>query len=690
MDLQAVRDIRKLVIDLCRQHNGGHGGSAIGMAPMAVALWKHVMRYNPMNPDWFDRDRFVLSNGHAAVLLYAMLHISGHPHMSMDELRLYASAKPVDRATGKWKEALCLGHPEIHVSGVEVTTGPLGQGISNAVGLAIASRNLAATFNRPGHEVIGSHIYCVTGDGCLQEGVACEALAVAGNLGLDNLTLIYDNNRVTCDGPLDWTALEDTNAKIKALGWHVLDVPDGDGDLAVSNIVSALAEAKTLKERPTFINVRTTIGYGTLHAGTAKAHHSSFTAEDAAKFAPSGESATHTISSDTKKYFASLVDKGSALEEKWNGVLKTYSASYPELATILDQRMQGTVDVRAAGLLESMEVPDSPMATRQFNGVLFNRLITSVPSMIAGGADMWNSTNMSDAAQQELIFDRSRPSGRLVRYGIREHAMAAISNGIAAYRRGCFLPVTATFFMFYLYAAPGVRMGALSDLRVIHIATHDSIGEGQNGPTHQPVELDSLYRAMPNLQYIRPADPEEVIGAWAAALEVETTPSIISLAREPLLYGLSGTNRQKVKRGGYVLSEAQMDVKALVTLVSCGSDLQFAAEAARRLNDEGIPTRLVSMPCIELFEKQPQDYQGEVLSASKHIVSVESYVSTVWARFCDASVAMDSFGYSGSSTENYARFGMDSDGVVRKVKALIEHDNPGGKIGVSRRWRLLK
>jgi len=637
---------------------------------------------------WFDRDRFVLSNGHAAALLYVMLHISGYPHMSMDELKMYASTKPVDRATGNWKSTICLGHPEIHVPGVEVTTGPLGQGIANAVGLAIASRNLAATFNKPGHEVIGSHIYCVTGDGCLQEGVACEATAVAGNLGLDNLTLIYDNNQITCDGPLEWTMSEDTNAKMKALGWHVIDVLDGDGELAVSRIAAALVEAKSLKGKPTFVNVRTTIGYGTSKAGSAMSHHGTYTEEDAAQYCPAGEFTTHTISSATKNYFAELVTKGSDLETKWNDLITQYSMIHPGLAAALDQRMRGAADLHPGNLLGSINVPDSLMATRQFNGIVFNHLMSGIPAMIAGGADLWNATNMSDAAHG--IFDRCRPSGRVIRYGIREHAMAAISNGIAAYQQGCFLPVTATFFMFYLYAGPAVRMGALSDLRVVHIATHDSIGEGQNGPTHQPVELDSLYRAMPNLLYIRPADPEEVIGAWATALEAERTPTIISLARDPPLHGLSGTDRWKVRMGGYVLSEPKAGQKALVTLISCGSDLQFAAEAALRLNEEGVLTRVVSMPCIERFEKQPLEYQEEVLSSSRHVISVEAYVSTIWARFCNASVAMDSFGYSGSSTENFARFGMDSDGVVRKVKAFIKGDTSHTKAGAFRMWRLLK
>nr|XP_036577936.1 dihydroxyacetone synthase [Colletotrichum truncatum]KAF6785066.1 dihydroxyacetone synthase [Colletotrichum truncatum] len=653
-DLQATKDIRKLLIDICRQNGGGHGGSAIGMAPMAVALWKYAMRYNPRNTEWFDRDRFVLSNGHAAMLLYTMLHISGHEHMSIDELKLYGSPKSVDRHTGKWESTICHGHPEIQVPGVEVTTGPLGQGVANAVGLAIASKNLRATFNKPDLKLLDSHIYCITGDGCLQEGVANEAIAIAGHLALDNMTLLYDNNQVTCDGPLDWIVSEDTNAKMKSMGWNVIDVLDGDS--SVSSIVKALAQARSHRGQPTFINIRTTIGFGTSTAGTFKSHHGTYSEEDAALYGTAGLSSTHTLSDKTKEYFGEVIDRGNFLEKSWNKKLQEYASAYPEKASALKDRMNGVSEFQ--NVLDTIEVPDIVQSTRTFNGEVFNKLMDSVPSMIAGGADLWNSNQLGD--QSNRIFDRTNAEGRVIRYGIREHAMASISNGIAAYAPGCFIPITATFFMFYLYAAAGVRMGALSGLPVIHIATHDSIGEGQNGPTHQPVELDSLFRTMPNFQYMRPADAEEVLGAWSVALAAKSHPSMISLARDPALTKVSGTNRQMVCKGGYVVSEVN---GAQVTLISCGSELQFAIEAAKRLNGKGLSTRVVSMPAIGLFEQQPSDYQDSVLSSSPHIISVEAYVSGIWSRFCTASVAMDSFGYSGAGRENFARFGIDADGI---------------------------
>ena len=628
---------------------------------------------------WFDRDRFVLSNGHAAMLQYAMLHLAGYPQMTMDELKLYGSAKAVDKATGTWKATLCHAHPEIEVPGVEVTTGPLGQGVANAVGLAIASKNLGATFNQPDAEIVSSRVYCVTGDGCIQEGLANEAIAIAGHLGLDNLTLLYDNNQVTCDGPLDWIVSEDTNAKMTAMGWHVIDVEDGD--TSVASIAKALAEAKKIRAKPTFINIRTTIGHGTSTAGTFKSHHGNYSEEDAAKQATPGVTATHTISERTREYWAEAAKRGKETEAQWNRTMESYEIKYPDMAKALQQRLHGKVD--ADELLASMAVPEKVVPTRQFNGTVFNKLMEHIPAMLAGGADLWNSNQMGD--QSPRIFDRAHPEGRVIRYGIREHATASISNGIAAYAPGAFLPVTATFFMFYLYAAAGVRMGALSNLRVIHVATHDSIGEGQNGPTHQPVEVDSLFRAMPNLQYIRPSDSEEVIGAWMAALGNEGGPSIISLARDPAEIVVPNTDRCKVRLGGYVISEKD---GADVTLISCGSELQFAVAAAAELNSEGINTRVVSMPCISLFEAQSADYQDAVLSSSRHVVSVEAYVSSMWARFCTASVAMDSFGYSGAGRENFARFGIDTSGVVRKVRALVREE----KVAHSRpcRWKLLK
>ncbi|OJZ79602.1 hypothetical protein ASPFODRAFT_148849 [Aspergillus luchuensis CBS 106.47] len=613
-DEHAVLTLRNLIFDICNQNGGGHGGSAIGMAAIGVALWKYTMRYNPSNPDWFDRDRFVLSNGYDA--------------WTMDELKGYGSAKENGFTT------LAHGHPEIECPGVEVTTGPLGQGIANSVGLAIASKNLAARFNRPGYGVVNSRIYCMTGDGCLMEGVALEgtsqnllAIALAGHLQLDNLVLIYDNNGVTCDGPLSWINSEDINAKMRASGWHVLDVLDGSYD--VQAIVSSLKYAQALKGKPTFINIRTIIGVGTTTAGTAKAHHGSFDAESVAKSKSAvGQkpSETHNPTPRGLSFSRERKQHGEALERNWQELVMKYTLEYPELASEFALRLRGAKpDLRS--ILQDMDSRQfDKMPTRDYRG-------------------------------------------RYIRYGIREHAMAAISNGLAAYNPGTFLPVTATFLMFYIYTAPGVRMGALSHLPAIHIATHDSFAEGQNGPTHQPVELDSLYRAMPNLTYIRPCDAKEVIGAWMWAVESATSPTMISIARDPV-DPTPKTSRFNVSKGAYILEDYP---DAQLTIVSCGTSLHHAIGAAKELYEQShIRCRIVSAPSFDLFDQQPQAYRESVfLLDGKPIVSVEEYVATTWARYVTASVGMNSFGYSASSASNYERFGLNSRGIASRVRNYL-------------------
>jgi dihydroxyacetone synthase len=505
-------------------------------------------------------------------------------------------------------------------------------------------------------------------------------MAIAGHLKLDNLCLLYDNNQITCDGPLDWIVSEDTNAKMRAMGWEVMDI--FDGDTSVESIVAALKLAKSYKDKPTFINIRTTIGFGMSTAGTFKAHHGLPSEDDVARYAEFSGATAHTVSKRTKAIFQSKVTAGKALEQEWNAKVELYKKLFPEEGKLLNNRLKGIIEYE--DLLTTMQAPEKPLATREFNGTVFKKLFSNIPNVFAGGADLWNSNQLGNYSNS--IFDASNRAGQVVRYGIREHAMASVANGLAAYSPGAILPVTATFFMFYLYAAPGVRMGALSNLKVIHVATHDTVGEGQNGPTHQPVELDSLYRAMPNMLYIRPSDGEEVIGAWLAALgkPADGHSVIMSLARDPAITIVPNTDRQKVLKGGYVIVEKE---NALVTLISCGSELQFAVEAASQLSSDGTLTRVVSMPCIRLFEAQSEEYQDSVLSTSLHVISVEAYVSMIWARFCTASIAMDSFGYSGAGRENFARFGLDDAGIVRKVKAHVEK---GGKSNLRRRWTLLK
>ncbi|KAH7117260.1 Transketolase, thiamine diphosphate binding domain-containing protein [Dactylonectria estremocensis] len=677
-DQAAVLAIRNLVFDICTQHGGGHGGSALGMAAIGVALWKYVMRYNPADPEWVDRDRFVLSNGHASMFLYVMNHLTGYDVWTMDELKGYGDAKENGFHT------LSHAHPEIQIPGVEVTTGPLGQGIANAVGLAIASKNLAATFNKPDYNLVQSRVWCMTGDGCLMEGVALEAISLAGHLQLDNLVLIYDNNGVTCDGPLGWINTEHINPKMRSQGWEVLDVQDGTYD--VDSIVSALKLAKSYTGKPVFINIRTVIGIGTAVAGTYKAHHGSVDHDSVAyskRLAGLDSTSTHIVPEASLTFFRERRTHGIRLQGEWTSLFSNYKDLYPEDASKFTSRLKPGIDA-GVELLSTMDSKQfAGTATRDSNGIILERLWAAVPSLCGGGADLVNSNKIVYSAG-DVFLPQTGYRGRYLRNGIREHAMASVANGMAAFHPGSFLPITATFFMFFLYAAPGVRMGALSDLQVIHIATHDSFQEGQNGPTHQPVEVDSLYRAMPNLVYIRPCDAEELIGAWILALKASKRPTMLSIARDPA-GKVPNTDRAKVQRGAYVI---HAPAEYALTLVSCGSNLHYAVKAGESLTKKGIPTRIISAPSLDLFEIQGDEYKRSVFPRDgKPIISAEEYVATVWARYVTASIGMITYGYSASNASNYKRFGLDAAGIESKVKKYLVYldKQPAYKVG----WRQL-
>ncbi|RFU34839.1 hypothetical protein B7463_g1439, partial [Scytalidium lignicola] len=661
--------VRNLVMDMCMQNGGGHGGSAVGMAAIGVALWKYTMRYNPSNPYWFDRDRFVLSNGHASMFLYVMNHLVGYENWTMEELKGYGNAKINGYKT------IAHAHPEIEVPGVEVTTGPLGQGIANAVGLAIASKNLASNFNQPGLEpIIQSQIYCMTGDGCLMEGVALEAISLAGHLQLDNLVLLYDDNQVTCDGPLEWINSEDVNSKMRASGWEVIDVDDGTYD--VDSIVASLKLAKASRGRPVFIHIRTVIGVNTASAGTAKAHHGAFDKASVARaklLAGLPEDSTHVVPKTALEFFRERKTHGEKLESRWKDLFSQYKQRFQQKTAELQSRIDGSFG-DWQGALDSIDTSKFPsLATREVNGLILEQLWKACPALCGGGADLVTSNKLA-YAENEVFHPLKGYKGRYVRNGIREHAMAAIANGLAAYNPGTFLPITATFFMFYIYAAPSIRMGALSHLQAIHIATHDSFAEGQNGPTHQPVELDSLYRAMPNLTYIRPCDGEELLGAWQQAISSCHNPTMLSIARD-LVGPVPNTSRAKVALGAYVIKE---DASAHLTLVSCGSNLHYAVAAAESLATKGITCRLVSAPSLRLFDQQSVEYRESVFPLDgRPIVSVEEYVATTWARYVTASIGMTGFGYSASNESNYERFGLDAKGIEKKVTTYLEQ--LGGK-----------
>ncbi|RMJ22081.1 dihydroxy-acetone synthase [Aspergillus sp. HF37] len=663
-----LKTFRLLVADLCQQFGGGHPGGAIGMAAIGVALWRYVMRYAPHTPEYFNRDRFVLSNGHTCLFQYAFLHLAGYKAMTLDQLKSYHSDRD---------DTLCPGHPEIEHDGIEVTTGPLGQGLANAVGLAIASKNLAATYNRPGFAVVDNHTWCMVGDACLQEGVGLEALSLAGHLRLANLTVIYDNNQVTCDGSVDMTNTEDVDAKMRACGWDVVGIDDGCYD--IPGIVDALDHARA-SDKPTFVNVKTVIGLGSRVAGTAPAHGAAFGADDVAsmKRASGFNPDEHFVIGDTvRRFFHDLPARGERRVQQWNQLVDGYSAEYPVLGAEFEARTRGQLPASWKELIPA-SFPDKPTASRASSGLSFSPLAKEIRSFVVGTADLSPSVNMLWPGKvafqhpdlQTTCNINGDYSGRYIHFGVREHAMCAISNGIAAFAPQTFIPVTSTFFMFYIYAAPAVRMGALQHLQVIHAATHDSIGAGEDGPTHQPIELATLYRAMPNLLYIRPGDSEETAGAWIAAIEARRTPSIISTSRHALPQ-LKQTRRDGVARGAYVLEDP---VNAHITILGVGAELSFALDTAHRLKSRGIVARLVSFPCQRLFEKQSVEYKRNTLQRHRGIpaVVIEPYSPNGWERYADAAVCMKSFGKSLPGKAAYKHFGYEVDALTATVAAYLD------------------
>ncbi|KAG9948200.1 transketolase, partial [Aureobasidium melanogenum] len=669
---QVLRVFRCLIADLCEQFGGGHPGGAMGMAAIGVSLWKYVMKYSPANPNYFNRDRFVLSNGHTCLFQYTFMHLVGYKNMTIEQLKSYHS----DRT-----DSICPGHPEIEHEGIEVTTGPLGQGVANAVGMAMATKHLAATYNKPNYELVNNMTYCMIGDACLQEGVALEAVSLAGHWKLNNLVLVYDNNQITCDGSVDITCNDDVNEKMKACGWNVIDVNNGVQD--ISGIVQALVAARA-SDKPTFVNIRTIIGIGSASAGDAKAHGAAFGAEDVANikrvFGMNPEE--HFVVPDTVyDFFREAKSRGQEYEKEWSTLLEGYSKEYPELAEEFKLRVAGKMPKDWTKFIPAKgSFPTSPTPSRKSSGMVCNPLAQNLANFMVGTADLTPSVNMTwkdkvDFQHPDLKTAcgiNGNYAGRYIHWGIREHAMAAISNGLAAYNKGTIFPVTSSFFMFYIYAAPGIRMGALQGLQQIHIATHDSIGTGEDGPTHQPIALAALYRSMPNLLYIRPCDSEETAGAFIAAIKAETTPSIISLSRQALTQYPENSNRDGVQKGAYVFMEQE---NADVTLIGVGSEMFCAVETKELLEEQhNIKARVVSFPCQRLFEQQSKEYKQSVLQYRSNAprVVIEAYAVNGWERYADAGYSMASFGKSLPGKTAYKYFGFDATAIAPKVKALVE------------------
>ncbi len=602
LDQLAIDTIRTLSIDAVQKANSGHPGAPMGMAPMAYTLWSRFLRHAPTDPSWPNRDRFVLSAGHASMLLYSLLYLTGYG-LTIEDLESFR----------QWRSRT-PGHPEHgHTAGVEATTGPLGQGFANGVGMAIAQRRLAAEFNRPGHALIDHYVYAICSDGDLQEGISAEAASLAGHLKLGRLVYLYDDNHIQLDGPTALAFSDRTLERFDSYGWHTARVEDGND---VAAIGAAIAAARD-DERPSLIAVRTHIGFGapTKH-DTQKAHGSPLGEEEVrgAKIAYGWDPDKHFFVPEAAlDHFREAVPAGEKLVAEWHDRLARYAAEYPSEAAELERRLARKLPDGWEKSLKTYAVGDGP-ATRKAGQEAINALAKPLPELFGGSADL-SESNLTDV-EGAGILEADRPDGRNIRFGVREHAMGGIVNGIALY--GGFIPYAATFLTFSDYMRGSVRLAALSKLRVVYVWTHDSIGVGEDGPTHQPIEHVAALRAIPNLTVFRPGDANETAAAWACAIAACDGPSALALTRQklPILDGTPEKAREGVAKGGYVLRDASGDAaRPDLILIGTGSELQLAMAAATALEKEGIRCRVVSLPSWERFEAQDAAYREAVLPA---------------------------------------------------------------------------
>ncbi|MDO9072127.1 MAG: transketolase [Rubrivivax sp.] len=646
--------LRALAMDGVQAANSGHPGAPMGMAEMATALWAAgVLRHNPANPHWADRDRFVLSNGHASMLLYALLNLSGYA-LPMDELKRFRQL-----------HSKTPGHPEVDVTpGVETTTGPLGQGLGNAVGMALAEQLLAREFNRPGYEIVDHRSYVFLGDGCLMEGISHEVCSLAGVWGLNKLVALYDDNGISIDGPVDGWFRDDTPARFAAYGWNVIGPIDGHDVRAVG---SALEEAQASTDKPTLIVCRTTIGQGSpARAGTARAHGEPLGAEEIAKTraAIGWPHAPFEIPAGVRAMW-DATEVGQARETGWKARFAAYRAEYPAEAAEFERRMAGDLPADFETLVHQAIAAfgDKPeaVASRKSSQKVLAALAPQVPEMLGGSADLTGS-NLTDFPGCEH---------RHISYGVREFGMAAIMNGVALH--GGLLPYGGTFLTFSDYSRNAIRMAALMKKRVIHVFTHDSIGLGEDGPTHQSIEHVPSLRLMPNLDVWRPADTIETAVAWASALRRTDGPAALALSRQVLPVATTPAHADAIARGGYVLGEAAGGAPRAV-LIGTGSELQLALKAQALLAEQGVPVRVVSMPCTSVFDRQDGAYQDAVLPRGLPAVAVEAAQPDFWRKYVGREggvVGINSYGESAPAGALYKHFGITAEAVVAETHRCL-------------------
>ncbi|HEY9874275.1 MAG TPA: transketolase [Candidatus Obscuribacterales bacterium] len=657
-----INSIRFLAIDAVEKAKSGHPGLPMGAAPMAFVLWNRFMRVNPKNPKWFNRDRFVLSAGHGSMLQYALLYLAGFDSVTMEDIKQFR----------QW-ESKTPGHPEnFMTAGVEVTTGPLGQGISNAVGLAIAEAHLAAKFNKPDHTIVDHYTYVILGDGCNMEGVSGEACSLAGHLGLGKLIALYDDNHISIDGSTDLAFTEDVGKRFEAYGWHVLTVEDGNTD--IDAIEKAIAAAKAVTDKPSMIKVRTTIGYGSPNKANSAGVHGAALGGDEIKATRAQlgwEYEPFEIPEDALNYWRKAIERGAKYEEEWNKNFENYKAKYSAEAEELERLLSNKLPEGWEKTLPTYTPEDKADATRNHSGKCLNALAGVLPEIIGGSADLAHSC--MTLLKSSGDFQPGHYENRNIRFGVREHGMGAICNGISLHGSGL-IPYGATFLVFADYMRAAIRISALSHAGVIWVMTHDSIQLGEDGPTHQPIETIPSLRAIPDLTVIRPADGNETSGAYKVAIEYanQHRPTLLALSRlaQP---NLPGTSIEGAAKGGYIISGG--DETPDIILIGTGSELQLCAGAAEKLRGEGKKVRVVSLPSWELFDNQDQAYRESVLpkSVTKRL-AVEAASSFGWCRYIGTEgdmISVERFGVSAPGPVALEKFGYTVDNVVARAKALL-------------------
>lgn len=658
IDIKSVNTVRVLSADGIEKAKSGHPGLPLGAAPIAYELFANHMKHNPKNPDWANRDRFILSAGHGSMLLYSLFHLFGYGNLNMDDLK---SFRQLDSKTP--------GHPEYgHTVGVEATTGPLGAGMGMAVGMAMAEAHMASVFNKEGFDIVDHYTFVLGGDGCMMEGISSEAFSLAGTLGLSKLIVFYDSNGISIEGSTDIAFTENVVDRMKAFGFQTIEVEDGN-DLAA--IGKAIEEAKADKNRPSFIKINTVIGYGAgKKQGTAGAHGEPLGSEALAALKSGfgfNPEESFKVDADVYENFNKINEKNAKIEEEWNKLFKEYASKYPEDAKKWDNYYS---EINAS-LIDSDEFwawDDAPAATRNISGSIINRLKDIFPNLIGGSADL--SPSNKTVMNGEGYISKDDYSGRNIHFGVREFAMTAITNGILLH--GGLKAYCATFFVFSDYTKPMARLSALMNIPTIFVFTHDSIGVGEDGPTHEPIEQLAMLRSLPNFNTFRPADARETIAAWYAAMVSKSTPTAIVLTRQNLPQ-LDGSGKKALK-GAYIIKEASKSTPDMI-LIASGSEVSLAVEAAKELDKDNISTRVVSMPCMDVFETQSKEYKEEVLPKTvRNRVAIEALSSFGWDRYTGLDgrvISMNSFGASAPQDLLFKRFGFTKENVVATAKEVF-------------------